>query len=160
MKLEPCRDCGRMILQDGPTRCDPSPLDGQGVATEVMSGRKIWTPTFGPGLIPQSLRPASPGDTKLLREHDCAPVSRPATPPEAPAPPKALPGPAEPRVALSTPSSARQTERSSASSAGTRTSEPVCDGCGQPCTQGTYASIEVGSLIVWAEHVSGCGGGA
>lgn len=31
--------------------------------------------------------------------------------------------------------------------------QPCCDACGQPCADGTYASIQVGELTVWAQHV-------
>lgn len=163
MKLEPCIGCGRMVLIHSianlTVKCEPTPLDGQGVAQEIGAGRQIWTPEFGPGLIPKGLRGARPGDAKLLREHRCAAVSRPGTPSAVPAPPKAAPRPAQRRVAPSTPSSGPSTDHSGARRAASPRSEtPVCSACSQPCQDGTYASIEVGELLVWAQHVEECRG--
>lgn len=45
---------------------------------------------------------------------------------------------------------------STAPTAGHLGSRPICNGCSQPCDDGTYASIELGNLTVWAEHVDTC----
>lgn len=37
-----------------------------------------------------------------------------------------------------------------------RRSRTVCDACSKPCADGTYASIELGDLLVWAQHVERC----
>lgn len=160
MELKPCPGCGRMMLTQKianlTVRCEPTPLDGQGVAQELGAGRQLWTPEFGPGLIPRRLKAARPGDGKLLREHRCPvnaqeALSRPRTtqggetvPPKAPRPP----------VARSRPSSGPLTVHSGVRGAGSPRSNPTCDRCGKPCADGTYASIEVGQLPVWAEHVN------
>lgn len=34
---------------------------------------------------------------------------------------------------------------------------PRCSGCGKACADGTYASIGLGEIIVWAHHVDDCG---
>jgi hypothetical protein len=144
-------------------KCEPTPLDGQGVAQELGAGRQIWTPEFGPGLIPKRLRPAQPGDAKLLREHRCAAAGALSTPPPLPAPPKAAPRPAESRVAPRTPSSARPTAHSGAQRAATprsegRTTPPrsePCDVCRKPVAldgSEQYIAIELGATVVWAVH--------
>jgi hypothetical protein len=33
---------------------------------------------------------------------------------------------------------------------------PRCKRCGQRMAQGTYAAIELGELLVWAEHIDEC----
>lgn len=166
MQLKPCPGCGRMVLIHSianlTVKCEPTPLDGQGVAQELGAGRQIWTPEFGPGLIPKRLRPAQPGDSKLLREHRCAAVSRPGTPSAVPAPPKAAPRPAQRRVAPSTPSSAPRTAPSGAPVAVSHRSETrshPCDGCGKPVELDgavDYMALELGATVMWAIH-DGCG---
>lgn len=163
MKLEPCPGCGRAVLIHSvanlTVKCEPTPLDGQGIAQELGAGRQIWTPEFGPGLIPKRLRPAQPGDSKLLREHRCVSVSGANPAPSVPAPPKAPQSPSGGRVAPSTRSSGPSTDHSGARRAASPRSEtPVCSACSQPCQDGTYASIEVGELLVWAQHVEECRG--
>lgn len=39
-----------------------------------------------------------------------------------------------------------------------RTGLPVCSACSTPCADGTYASIQVGELYVWAQHLEACAG--
>ena len=121
MKLEPCIGCGRMILTHSianlTVKCDPSPLDGQGVAEELGAGRQIWTPEFGPGFIPKKLRGARPGDAKILREHRCTAAGAlrsPSPVPGASQLPKGREEPAQSLAGPSTPSSAPRTAPSSA----------------------------------------------
>lgn len=33
---------------------------------------------------------------------------------------------------------------------------PRCNRCSQPMADGTYAAVEVGDLLVWAEHLTDC----
>lgn len=33
---------------------------------------------------------------------------------------------------------------------------PRCSACGEPCADGTYASVALGDLVLWAEHVDRC----
>lgn len=113
----------------------------------------------------------------LTREHPCTAVSRPLTP--SPASGTGGPGKA-PQTGvqrfladLSTPSPDRSTEASGARSADRPRSDrtpgkgsvrppavlaprPRCSGCGKPCEDGTYASVALGDLVLWAEHVDHC----
>lgn len=162
MTLEPCIGCGRMVLTHKianlTVKCEPTPLDGQGVAQELGVGRQIWTPEFGPGLIPKALRGARPGDAKLLREHRCVTVSGAGTPPPVPAPPKAAPRPAESRVAPRTPSSVRPTAHSGAPAAESpRSDGPRCDECGIIMAEGDYVAVQLGEIYMWAQHLTNCG---
>lgn len=164
VKLEPCIGCGRMILihrvANLTVRCEPTPMDGQGVAQELGAGRQIWTPEFGPGLIPKGLRGARPGDAKLLREHRCAAVSGPGTPPAVPAPPKGPQSPSGRRVAPSTRSSGPRTDHSSARPAVSPRFDqggPRCDECGLIMEEGEYVSAQLGEIYIWAQHLTNCG---
>lgn len=145
---------------------------------------RVYRVTFDGSGRPRSLRPAYPtelvafvtgpvGDRPyLVREHPCAAVSRPLTP--SPASGTGGPGKA-PQTGvqrfladLSTPSPDRSTEPSGARSAVQRRSEaavrpsagladqPRCSACGEPCEDGTYASVALGDLVLWAEHVDRC----
>lgn len=163
MKIEPCLGCGRGVLihkiANLAVKCDPSPLDGVGVAREIVAGRSLWTPVFGPGLIPKELKPGRPGDTKLLAEHRCTRVSgasAPATPSRPVVAPQASPTLSEAESVLGGP--ARPGDASTAPFSSSRRTNPCCDGCSEPMADGTYASIELGSLVVWAQHVTECGG--
>lgn len=111
----------------------------------------------------------------LTREHPCTAVSRPI-----PAPgtnPSGGPGKA-PQTGVqrlagrTTPSPDRSTEASGVRSAETPASraaekrpvrpsagladQPRCSACGEPCADGTYASVALGDVVLWAEHVTHC----
>lgn len=167
MKLEPCAGCGRICLTHPianlVVKCDPAALDGQGVAQELTAGRQIWTPEFGPGLIPQRLRGARPGDTRLLREHHCmaaGALHRPSPVLGDTSAPKGRETGAQSLAAPSTPSVVRPTEHSSASGAVPRRSEEAgCSFCGQPLGEdgaGTYVIMQLGATVVDAFHSGGC----
>jgi hypothetical protein len=85
--------------------------------------------------------------------HRCnasAPVSRPISPPTKETPTEACPkaqGPVQ--TAARGDSAERATPRLS--------SDPVCDGCGKPMADGTYAAIQLGDLYAWKAHVEACG---
>lgn len=167
MKLEPCIGCGRMVLTHSvanlTVKCEPTPLDGQGVAQELGAGRQIWTPEFGPGLIPKRLRAARPGDTKLLREHRCTAAGALSTPspvPGASQSPKGRETGVQSFAAPSTPSSARPTVPSGVPAAASRTSD--CSLCGHPIELAdveNYVMIELGATVIDAFHVGGCPAG-
>ena len=168
MKLEPCIGCGRMILTHSianlTVKCDPSPLDGQGVAEELGAGRQIWTPEFGPGFIPKKLRGARPGDAKILREHRCTAAGAlrsPSPVPGASQLPKGREEPAQSLAGPSTPSSAPRTAPPSARRAANPRSELThdCSFCGYPIDAAdveTYALIQLGATVIDAFHTSGC----
>lgn len=112
----------------------------------------------------------------LVREHPCAAVSRPIPAPgtnPAGGPGKAPQTGVQSLAGRTTPSPDRSTEASGARSAdrprSDRTPEkgavrpsdgsaaqPRCSACGKACEDGTYASVALGDLILWAEHVTGC----
>lgn len=186
MKIEPCVGCGRMILTErmaGLTiKCDPTPLTDVGDIVRLLTHPNppsLWVVEKNQQGQPVRLRGARPGELGPVPEHRCQERfsgSLPASPggrrPESPVtPPKALQGPP---AAPSTPSSAPRRERSSAQPVGSALSErlnrvgegPVCpaergpavlcDGCSQPCADGTYASVQLGELTIWAQHVTEC----
>lgn len=140
-------------------------LDAQTAMAEVVAGRTLYRVLFTGGR-PLSMRPA---DNRVLRklaeappeerphvvaEHPCAAVSRPLTPSPGPGDQQT---PHEPPAGRTAPSLGPQ-----AADAPVRTAEhhrsdaPRCSGCGEPCADGTYASIAVGEMTVWAAHVAEC----
>lgn len=168
IQIEPCRGCGRTLgihkIANLTVRLEIEPLDAGQATQALLGGRNLWrvTQTSVSGVRPAELTAlAQRGVTEgphVCQEHRCVAVSRPdgSTPvPEANPTPKAR---QSPPVDVSTLSSARSTARSSARPAVSRGSRPVCDGCGEPCADGTYASISLGELTVWAQHVETCPG--
>ena len=160
---------------------DLEPLDAQAAVQALMVGREVYRVTQ-PG---PRLSTAKPDVLKALRErgtaegpvvvasHPCPTGAAKAFKPVLPASqedggtgaPKA---PARPSEARTAPISGQPTGSSSVPSAASHRSRvprtvadgyarPVCDGCGQPCNDGTYASIALGDLIQWAHHVDECG---
>ncbi len=172
IKVEPCRGCGRILMVEAianlSVRLESEPLDAQEAATALVAGRNLWriTQTSASGARPAelgALRTAEPGERPyIVQEHACTATGAPRTPSPVlgdPSVPKGRQtGTQGVHVVPSTPSSDRQPERSSVPSAVSPRSEgPRCDGCSRPCADGTYASIEVGELTVWAHHVTeGC----
>lgn len=161
MKTEPCNGCGRMIIVHSvanlAVRCDPTPLGAQEVVRELGAGRQMWTPQDG-----RRLRAARPGDAELLREHRCTAAGALRSPSPVlgdPNRPKGRQAGTHSLAGPPTPSSAPRTAHSGARHAASPSSEtrPRCSACGQPCTDGTYASVGVGELTVWAQHVETCG---
>ncbi len=142
-------------------------LDAQQAVAEVIAGRRLYRLTFVGG-NPVSLRPA---DNRMLAalnrgpderptvvsQHPCTAVSRPLTPGTASGSTSAPKGRETGVVDPATPSPARPTERSGARSAERPPSDAVrCSECGQPCEDGTYASIALGELTLWAAHFDTC----
>lgn len=168
IKVESCRGCGRSLfihpIANLVVRLEMEPLDAAQATQALLGGRNLWrvTATSVSGVRPAeltALAQAEPGERPhVCQEHRCPAVSRPDRPspvPEANPTPK---GHQSPPVDVSTPSSARSTVRSSVQPAVSPVSRPVCDGCGQPCADGMYASISLGELTVWAQHVETCPG--
>lgn len=184
IKVEPCKGCGGVLLVDrfmGLTvRCEATPLDAQAAGAALLAGRELHRVMYLGGR-PSSFSSASPAVLAALRTepserpmvvvtHRCPPGAvRPSeslSTPSAASTPKAAP--VGPPAAPGTPSWGPSTEASSAPSAESRPSErlapsvadpsgPRCSGCGHPCADGTYASIELGDILVWAHHVEECG---
>jgi len=179
--IEPCPGCGRMVLvgkiANLVVKCDPTPLTDVGDIVRLLTSPNppsLWMVERNQQGQPSGLRGARPGEPGPVREHRCTRVSGDGPLPRVlgdPMPPKGRetgvqPSRAEPSEAqrfladLSTPFSAAPTAPSSARYAGTRLTDagegPVCDGCSRPMADGTYASIEVGDLVVWAQHVERC----
>lgn len=150
------------------------------VTNPVGDTGRVYRVTFDGSGRPRSLRPAYPtelvafvtgpvGDRPyLVREHPCAAVSRPIQAPgtnPAGGPGKGPQTGVQSLAGRTTPSPDHSTEPSGARSAVQRRSEaavrpsadqPRCSGCGEPCEDGTYASVALGDLTLWAEHVTGC----
>ncbi len=175
IKVEPCRGCGQILMLDeiapGLTvRVDTEPLDAQTAVQALVDGRELWTRKIDRTNTVVGLRGATPGHLSALhaevrptvyRQHRCTvsaqeALSRPRTPSlrssvQPPSP--------EPSVGRTAPSSGPQTGSSSVRSAVKPRSEgPRCDACGEPMADGTYASIELGELMIWAQHIDTCGG--
>ena len=144
-------------------------LDAQQAVAEVIAGRRLYRLTFVGG-SPVSLRPA---DNRVLAalnrepderptvvsQHPCTAVSRPLTPGTtsgSTSGPKARQAGVQSPAVRTTPSSAPSTERSGAPAADRRPSDVRCSECGQPCEDGTYASIGLGELTLWAAHFDTC----
>lgn len=176
IKVEPCKGCGGALLVDrfmGLTvRCEVTPLDAQAAGAALLAGRELHRVMYLGGR-PSSFSSASPAVLGALRAepserpmvvvtHRCP--SGATRPPESLAAPSAASTPKEapagPPVAPGTPSWGRSTEASSAPRAATLVSDPSgprCSGCGDPCADGTYASIELGDILIWAIHTENCG---
>lgn len=165
--IEMCVGCGRPILVHRMlgvvVKCEPTPLAGPEAVGEILAGRQLWTVDLVGGK-PHGLKPAQPGEHKPLREHHCPNGSRgPVTasqehagPVAQPQPPKA---PAAPWRASSGPSRPARAGGVARPTFEARRTGPSCSACGRPCSDGTYASVEVGDLVVWAQHVIGpCAG--
>lgn len=129
-----------MVVQEH--RCSPADVSAVRTAVqrpEVPTGPKAPSsppaapsgPFSGPLTTPSGVTGAGLPRSEP-QEGVQAPVSRPNTP-------SPVPG----------------ATRGSARPSGGRT-RPRCDGCGQPCADGTYASVAVGELTVWAQHVQEC----
>jgi hypothetical protein len=172
IKVENCPACGRMILSMAvanlAVRVDPSMLEADDAVRLLLDGRALWR-VMHLGGRPYRLTGASPAVLGALRgepgerphvvvEHRCsvtaqAALSRPRTPTPGPS---VQPTPQRPSAGQQTPSSGLQTAPSSAPSAEPHRSSPTCDACRKPCdVPGSYASIEIGRLTVWAQHVLG-----
>jgi hypothetical protein len=117
-------------------RCDPKAVDarlaasynppGPGAHPHPQSPPAGRTAPFSGPSSPSSSVPDVVQSRSDPQEGPSAPVYRPPGGPVSP-------GPGQARTGRST---------------------PVCDECGKPCADGTYASIELGDLLVWAAHVS------
>ncbi|QMP84447.1 hypothetical protein HUN42_00070 [Streptomyces phage Dagobah] len=142
---------------------DLTALDGPGATAAVLGGRKLYRITaVGPV---RNIRPAYTKELAALGGaepptivggHPCTALTRPLAAPQqsgGATPPGKAPGPAAGRTAPSPVPSSRTSR--TARTADRRRTDPVCDQCGQPCADGTYASIALGDLVVWAQHVTG-----
>ena len=172
IKVEACRGCGRSLfihpIANLVVRLEMEPLDAAQATQALLGGRNLWrvTATSVTGVRPAELTAlAQRGVTEgphVCQEHrcrsdarqsGCTAVSRPNPTPAVPAP---QPTPHRPPAGRATRSSGPSAAPSSARAAGPRRSDPVCDGCGKPCADGTYAAIELGELTIWAQHILQC----
>ena len=138
---------------------------------------RVYRVAFHADGRPRALYPAAPAELVafvtsppadrpyIVRQHPCTAVSRPIPAPgtnPAGGPGKAPQTGVQRFLAdLSTPSPARSTAPSGARSAAQRRSDglperPRCSACGKACEDGTYASVALGDLVLWAEHVTCC----
>lgn len=179
LSLAECPKCGERVLRMKvggiETKANLLPI-----TNPVGDTGRVYRVLFAEGGRPRTFRPATPvelvafvtspvGDKPYLtREHPCAAVSRPIPAPAtnpAGGPGKAPQAGVQSLAGRTTPSPDRSTEPSGARSAAQRRSEaavrgsapqPRCSACGKPCEDGTYASVALGDLILWAEHVDHC----
>lgn len=151
---------------------DLSVVDAQQAASAASAGRRLYRIAYTGGR-PTAARPADPRTLTALvtappaerpavvPAHGCRAVTKPLSaslPAPQPAPgPGVRTDPPGPSAGHQTPFSGPQTEHSGARTAASRRSEPAprCNRCARPCSDGTYAAIQVGDLYVWAEHVQG-----
>ena len=147
---------------------DMTPLDAVDAVDALLGGRELYQVTGGSGgtlrlstARPDVLRALRSGlgdPPVVVRSHGCPPRAARAL--AAPLPgkePDPCPKGRENGVqgaARAVPAEPVTSRRSR--TAVQRSSEPLCDGCSQPCADGTYASIELGDLLVWAQHVERC----
>lgn len=164
--------CGRLTYVDdlGGTaiRTDTEPLEADEAVQALLGGADLYRVFFLGGrpnrygsTTPEVLAKlrTEPSERPLVvRAHRCTAVSRPNTPSPVPSGQPVPPSPSAGHT--ETPSPGPQTEPSPAPGArptGTRSDRrPTCSGCGRPCADGTYASIALGELVVWAQHVDTC----
>jgi hypothetical protein len=146
------------------------------VTDPVGDTGRVYRVLFDDAGRPRTLRPAYPtelvafvtapvGDKPyLVRQHPCTAVSRPIPAPvtnPAGGPGKAPQTGVQSLAGRTTPSPDRSTEPSGARSAAQRRSDgsavrPRCSACGKVCEDGTYASVALGDVVLWAEHVTHC----
>ncbi|SRR6266550_2666042 len=159
IKVEPCRGCGRTLftvkVANLDVRCDPEKLDAQEAVAALLAGRELWSVD---GMNLSGARHEilgglnGPTPPHVVGTHRCEAVgARLAAPQKGgeAGPPK---GPSSPPVAPSVAFLGHSTGPSGVPSAVKRRSDPPCDRCGRPCEPGTYASVEYGDLVIWAEH--------
>jgi len=163
--IQPCTGCGRPVLvhkiANLTVKCDPAPLTNVGDIVKLLTlpdPPALWVVEWNQHGQPVKLRGARPGEAGPVPEHRCVRVSgsrivsaAKETTPDPKGPQTGVQSLADP----STPSSAPWTDHSGAPVAASRRSEPRCNSCSQSCADGTYASISVGELTVWAQHVVG-----
>lgn len=165
IKLEACQGCGRHLLvgkiANLDVKCEPTPLIEVGEIIRLLTTPNppsLWMVERNQQGQPTRLRGARPGETGVVVEHRCTvkaadAVLKPSTsaagetmPPKAP----------RPSVARSAASSGHSTDHSGVRGAANQDSSwPACDRCSKPMANGTYASVEIGELTIWAEHVEG-----
>lgn len=156
---------------------DLEPLDAQTAVQALMVGREVYRIGWNTqGVTLSTAKPAvlaalrtAPTDARpvVVASHPCPTGAAKVLKPVLPASneeggtgtPKAPAGPSGERTA---PFSGPVTAPSGVTPAVKPRSEtfrdaPICSGCGQPCADGTYASIALGDLIQWARHVADCG---
>lgn len=174
-----CPSCGlpvhRVKVGGLETTADLAALGPAEAVAARIAGRQLYRIIFVGGR-PLSMRLA---DNRVLAKladappeerphvvagHPCKAVSRPLTPSPgsgAGGPGKGPQTGAQGFAPLSTPSPAPDAPAASAPTAAQRPSDgrtdgPRCSGCGKPCADGTYASVAVGELLAWAQHVESC----
>lgn len=146
---------------------DLTALDGPGATAAVLGGRKLYRITLVGGT--RNIRPAYTTELAALSGaepptivggHPCKALTRPLTAPQqsgGATPRGKAPGPAAGRTA---PSPDRSRRGSGVPTADRSRSEartgPRCNRCSRPMADGTYAAIELGDLLVWAEHLTDC----
>lgn len=167
IKIEPCIGCGRIILQHRianlVVKCEPTPIANVGDIVKLLSAPNppgLWMVERNQAGQPSRLRGARAGELGVVPEHHCAAATRVSDrkPPAGhPQPAQASPSISEAESVLGGP--ARPGDASTAPfSTSRRINTPRCDGCSRPCADGTYASIQLGDLTVWAHHVTTCEG--
>lgn len=170
-KLATCLRCARVIYRADEVglvwTADLEPLDAQTALHALVDGKQVYTVAH-PGPVLATARPEALARLReglpvtVVASHPCPAGASKVLEAVLPAPESEGEGqgpkePARPLEEPSRPSSEPSTEPSGARTAATRRSEPKCDGCGKPCPAGTYASIELGDLLVWAHHTEDCG---
>jgi len=143
---------------------DPTALDAQQAVAAHLGGRRLYRLTLAGGR--SHIRPAwnteltalsGAEPPTILGGHPCKAITRPLTAPQPTsgtgAPGKAPSPPAGRTAASSAPSGGPSGVRAAASPRSDARQGPRCNRCQQPCADGTYAAIEIGDLVVWAQHV-------
>ena len=171
IQVNPCRGCGRLLYEykiaNLDVRVETVPLDAGQAVDALVGGTPLWRVTFlgkRPGnlgsaspAVLAALRNAEPAERPVVvREHRCTAADALSRPPVAPTVQQAPP---EPPAGQQTPFSGPQAAPSSASSADRPRSDtdgPRCGRCKVNMQQGEYAAIEIGEILVWAEHLTGC----
>lgn len=164
VKMATCTRCRQLIWMGEEVglrwTADLQPLDAQEALSVVVGGRDVYRLTQpGPDLkaarpdVLTQLRTAEPGERPVVvASHPC-PSGAARSLPKAEVAPEADPCPKVPEKPAQGAARGRPAPRATSR----RTEKPKCDGCGQPCADGTYASIALGDIVQWAHHVDTCG---
>lgn len=179
MKIQPgqCKRCKAVIYlvrEAGITwTADMTPLDDQSLIAALVGGQEIYLlaldgKQFGPAPS-QKLKEFLSGGRTLLASHPCPTAvagallsaiqkaERDVVPGKGPRPsvPPKNRFSGQPRSLGTVPTADRSPSEAPFDFQKMKL-KPVCDGCSQPMDDGTYASVELGDILVWAQHVDAC----
>jgi hypothetical protein len=171
INVQMCRGCGRALyvhpVANLEVRCEVDPLDAQASVQELLGGNDLWELRAPKGLAPANpvilaglSSPDPAARPVIVREHRCTAFSGPPVGAVVPGHPKAFPSSPAGRQ---TPSWGQSTERSGAPAAVSPRGDqgnPRCDECGLIMGDGEYVAVQLGEIVMWAQHLENCRDGS